>query len=162
MKIYKSEVESGLIRWLMRLSGWFSLMMGIAILVLGRYTDAVNDYFYEGPVKPLAIGALLVVLDLLLPDPVRARRRAKKKCEKLYQKLCKALPSNRALFDAAVSPTTRALLERQLRMQGNLGKVLFQKAPTREMLTFIHACNKNAAYEICAEIVRDAQKTAGK
>ena len=162
MKVSTQEVKSGPIRWLMRLSGWFCLTIGIAALTLSQYVDLRNLGFYNGPLQPLLIGGLLVVLDLFLPDPVRAQRRLRKKYRKLYQKICTALPSNQALFNMVVTPATSALLERQLRTQSSLSRTLFQKAPTKEMLIFIHSCNQNAAYDLCAEMVRNAQKAAEK
>ena len=81
MKISRREVESGPIRWLIRISGWFSLAVG-----LSQFVIPVNSPFsyYSYIENPLLIGIVLIVLDLLLPDPVRNARKQRKKLAKLY------------------------------------------------------------------------------
>lgn len=166
MKIYKSEVESGPIRWLLRITGWCSLFMGILMLITQKTLPALYDIigvsFPDGPAMPLFAGVVLTVLDYFLPDPKRARRKLKRKYEKLYKAVCKALPSNKDGFAAAVTPTTRPLLERQIMREASFAVDLFKKVPLREMLVFIHDWNKQAAYAICLEITKAAQNTAKK
>ena len=166
MKVNRSEIESGPIRWFMRVTGWYCLIAGILMLV-GKVAapalyDSLRVTFPAGPVMPLGIGGLLVVLDLILPDPKRAWRKKKKQYEKLYAAVCMALPSNQAVFSAAVNSGNSSLLERQIRMNTSFAKDIFRKVPVREMLVFIHTCNRQAAYTICEDIAQAAKQAGSK
>ena len=153
MKISRRDAVSGPVRWLLRLGGWSVLFLGITSVILPI------DYSYSDYMggSPLFIGAVLVILDLLLPDPVRKARRMRKKLEKLYTTIYNALPANAAAFDLAKLTGGYSNLDMQIRMYSHSAKALFQKAPVKETLFYIHQLNPQASYEICVDILNAAK-----
>ena len=159
MKISRQEAQSGPVRWLLRISGWFILVIGIFTLIITVIIpeNSLFPFYYFDP-SPLIIGAFLVILDLLLPDPVREARRMKKKLKKLYRAVYNALPSNASVFELAkktsgFSNSGFSNLEMQIRLYPHIAKALFQRAATKETLSYIHKLNPQASYEICVDIL---------
>ena len=99
-----------------------------------------------------------MILDLILPDPVRKARRMRKKLEKLYSAVYSALPSNAAVFDLAKKTSGYSNLDLQIKLYPYSAKDLFQKAPVQETLFYIHHLNPQMAYEICIDLVNAAKK----
>ena len=161
MKVYKKDVQSGPLRWLMRLSGWCALIVSAVILIFGKPENTVS-VFTENPIVSLVLGVLLVALDFIWPDPARQRKQMKRKCKKLYAAICKALPSNGEAFSAAVNSGNRSLIEQQVRKNPSFAKDLFYKVPTKEALVYIHTLNQQAAYGICAEIAQAVKNIDSK
>ena len=153
MKISRQDAQSGPVRWLLRISGWFALVIGIFIgiftVIIPENTLFLFDYFAQN----LIIGAFLVILDLLLPDPAREARRMKKKLKKLYRAVYNALPSNASVFELAKKTSGFSNLEMQIRLYPHIAKVLFQRAAAKETLSYIHKLNPQASYEICVDIL---------
>ncbi len=156
MKISRREVESGPIRWLIRISGWFSLAVG-----LSQFVIPVNSPFsyYSYIENPLLIGIVLIVLDLLLPDPVRNARKQRKKLAKLYAAVYEALPSNEAAFLVSKKISGYSNPDIQVRTYSSAAKAIFRAAPCKESLRYIHTLNPQASYEICIELVEAAKKS---
>lgn len=154
MKISRRDAMSGPVRWLLRISGWSMLVVGIFSIIFP------SDYSYSSYIggSPLIVGALLVILDLLLPDPVRKSKKMRKKLEKLYTAVSDALPSNAAAFDLAKRTSGYSNLDMQIQLYSYSAKTLFQKAPVRETLSYIHKLNPQAGYEICIDLVNAAKK----
>lgn len=158
MKISRRDALSGPVRWLMRIGGWSVLVSGIFTAIFP--TDSPYPYAFGG--SPLLFGAFLVILDLLLPDPVRKARRMRKKLEKLYNAVYNALPSNAAAFDLAKRTSGLPNLDMQIQLYSYSAKALFQEAPVKETLFYIYRLNPQAGYEICVDLVQAAKNQASK
>ena len=127
---------------------------------LSQFIIPVNPPFshYSAIENPLLVGIILVVLDFLLPDPVRNARKHRKKLTKLYTEVYNALPSNETALLVSKKISGYSNPDFQVRSYASAAKALFRSAPYKESLRYIYTLNPQAAYEICIEMVEAAKK----
>lgn len=149
-KLYVTQASVRPLRWMLRILGWMSVAAGIVILLTGE-TDSAFLYLPFGgePLESIGMGAFLVILDLLLPDPDRKARREKRKLEKVYREAYKNFPSGDGL-NQLLRQYGRGQLVKQINQSIHFCQIILDRYPCREVLEFIHTYHPEAAYALCA------------
>lgn len=160
-KIYVSQSSVRPIRWLLRLLGWVAVAAGILTLIFGK-NDFLTGYMLLGdsPAGNIGMGAFLVILDLVLPDPYRKARKAKRKLEKIYRKVYKTLPFGDGL-NQLLKEYGQAELAKMVSQSIPFCQSVLNRHPCRQLLDFIHTYHPEAAYTICISGLK-AAKTASE
>lgn len=161
MKVYVSDIQSGPIRWLLRICCWTALLIGL-FKVLIPDNVLFYSYMFDSALEPLMLGGILLILDLVVPDPRRDARKAKKKCQKLFNAVRKSLPSNPQLFQQHMQFENQELLRSRLALSTEACRDFFRLLPLQQTLTYIYNRNPQAAYKICADLAAAAQKEKSK
>lgn len=149
-KIYVSQSSIRPIRWLLRLVGWCSIISGFIVLFGGNTDLLIYMPLGDSPAGSIGMGAFLVGLDLLLPDPYRKQRREKKKMERVYRQVYQTLPFGEGL-KLLLKEYRRADLVKQVTSSVPFCRSILNQYPCRQVLDFIHTCHPEAAYILCAE-----------
>lgn len=156
-KLYVTQSSVRPLRWALRILGWVVVASGIIALFAGR-SDSRSVYMLMGdnPVESIGMGGVLVILDLVLPDPYRKARREKRKKEKTYREAYKAFPSGDGL-NQLLRQYGRGPLVKQINQSVTFCQNILERYPCREVLDFIHTYHPEAAYIVC----HNAPKAAG-
>ena len=158
-KLYVTQSSVRPLRWALRILGWVVVASGILALFVGR-SDSRSIYMLMGdnPVESIFMGGVLVILDLVLPDPYRKARREKRKMEKLYREVYKTFPAGDGL-NQLLRQHGRGPLVKQINRSVTFCRSILERYPCREVLDFIHTYHPEAAYELCAARTSAAPET---